>query len=188
MTRRAIASAILSSALVLGCDGEFEFDFEGALEDLEAAITIVQEEDPRDVDLPDELEESGETVIINNNVVIIDDIDEDIIVEEVPDLTIVGFENVTGFDIFVRYEADAEPQGIFVFDGETLLLEYPCLLTIEVLTEDDFDPNTGIQVASFDLLDGLFVNPDDFACGEALILTFDPNAFSAITDVIDLAP
>lgn len=148
------------------------------------AFDVVQVEDPRTVRLPPALITTGRTVVIDTNVTIITDATQ-IIIEDVPDSTVIGFENLTGYDIYVRYRADGELQGIFVFDGETLLLDYPCLSDIELVSEEDFDPDTGVLVDEFEL-DSLFLNPEDFTCGEALLLTFDPFTVTAEVDWIDL--
>ena len=112
----------------------------------------------------------------------------DIDVVELPDRTVLGFENDTGWDIYITYYADDEFQGVYVYDGEALLLEYPCLSVIELISEDDVDPYTGVLVDSFDLTGVDFFNPDDFFCGDAFILNFDPYSVSARAEVIDLLP
>jgi hypothetical protein len=43
-------------------------------------------------------------------------------------------------------------------------------------------------VDSFDLSGIVYFNPDDFLCGDALILTFDPFTISARAEVVDLLP
>ena len=91
-------------------------------------------------------------------------------------------------DIYIKYFADGELQGVYVYDGEALLLEYPCLTVIELLSEDDVDPNTGVLVDSFDLAGADFVNPDDFACGDAFILNFDPFSINVRSEVVALLP
>jgi hypothetical protein len=161
------------------------------LEELEIRIgnevNQFQERDPRDIDdLPVDLVESGDTIIINNNVTIVNNFEEDLIVEELPDITLLGFENDTGFDGYYEYFVDGDFQGILVFDGETLLLEYPCLADVELVGETYFEVDTGIEAESFDIVDGLFLNPEDFFCGEALIFTFDQDGIIAGVEAIDL--
>ena len=144
----------------------------------------MQAVDPRVAVLPTDLDESD--IIINNNVVVVNNVQQDLIVEELPDTTLLGFENITGFDAHITYLADGVLQGILVFDGETLLLDYPCLSDVELIAEEHFDVVTGVLVESFDLQGFIFFNPDDFLCGDALILTFDPVEIFVEATPIDL--
>lgn len=170
-------------ALVGGCpDIELDDVLEEIELDLVSQVSPIQTVDPRFATPPVGLAELQEQIIIQNNVQVITDVTQDLVVAVLPDITLVGFDNLTGDDLFVQYLADGDVQGILVFSGETLLLEYPCLIEIELLTEDHFDPFTGVLVESFDLEDGLFINPFDFDCGEAVIFTFDP--FGVISDVV----
>jgi hypothetical protein len=174
-----------------GCDGfQITFDNGGRTpaERLDQAVGPVQTTDPRTATLPDPLVQQGDTIIINQEVNIIVDPAVDLVVEELPDETVLGIDNQTGFDMYIRYLADADLQGVYVYDGETLLLDYPCLGRIELLSEDDIDPDTLLLVDSFDLTDSTFVNPDDFICGDALIITFDPLAITVDVNAIDLLP
>jgi len=68
---------------------------------------------------------------------------------------------------------------VYVYDGETLLLEYPCLNVLELIQEDHVDPYR-LLVESFDLTGTNFFNPDDFICGDAFILNFDPSSINAV--------
>ncbi len=173
-----------------GCNG-FQIILPGSsdgLTRLETTVTDVQVEDPRDVDLPPPLDQEGDTVIINQDVTVITNIEQDLVVEELPNHTVLGFDNQTGFDIYVRYLADDAVQGIYIFDGETLLLEYPCLFSVELLSEDDIDPVSGVLVNSIELINTVYANPDDFVCGDALIVTFDPFSVQGAVQLIDLLP
>lgn len=169
-----------------GCPGA---DLEDVLEDVEIKIfnevDELQVEDPRAVALPADAGPRGDTVIVNNNVVVVNNIQEDLIVEELPDITLLGFENLSGLDAFFTYAVDGEVQEVFVFDGETLLLDYFCLGEVELLAEDYYDFD-GFFVEGFDIFDGLFLNPEDFLCGEALIFTFDASGIFATVEPIDL--
>ena len=102
-----------------------------------------------------------------------DDIEQDIAGEDLDDIVLLGIENLTGFDLFIGFNIDDEFQGIFVFNGETVLLEYDCFETIELLFEDDFEPETGVFIEGFDLFDSIFEAGVDFDCGDVLIVTFD---------------
>jgi hypothetical protein len=151
------------------------------------SVGAVQDADPRVLPLPDELVDQGDSVMISSDVEVIINIEQDLIVEELPDATVVGFENLTGYDLFLRYYADDVLQGVLVQDGETLLLDYPCLGSLELLSEDDIDPLSSIVVQSYDLAD-LFLNPDDFLCGDALLFTFDPVSIDLNVEFIALLP
>ncbi len=185
MRFRTLAVTICCSLFCFtGCQID---DLDDVIEELLDAVGDIQIS-VSDNDLPPVLVDQGDTIIIDNSVTIIGDPATDIHFDLLPDLTLLGFENLTGFEIYVEYLVDGEFQSIFVYDGETLLLEYPCLLDVELLLEEDIDPFTGFIVDSFDLSGIIFFNPDDFVCGEALILTFDPLSVSASVEIIDLVP
>ncbi len=174
-----------------GCDiniGDLLDDLEELELTINQAVTVVQQEDPRTATLPGGAVARGDTIIINNNVTVINDVSDDLVLVEVPDITLVGFENLTGFDIYLTYFADGELQGILVLDGETLLLDYPCLDLIELLSEEDFDPVTGLFEGEYDLTGTDFVNPVDFDCGFAIIITIDEFSVGATSEMIDLVP
>ena len=193
-TLTLVIATCLSLSLVAGCSGPIVVGAGGTgdaagtgdgIGRLLAAVGVIQ---TRPQDLPPVLVERGDTIIIDNRVTIIEDPAYDIDVVELPDRTVLGFENDTGWDIYITYYADDEFQGVYVYDGEALLLEYPCLSVIELISEDDVDPYTGVLVDSFDLTGVDFFNPDDFFCGDAFILNFDPYSVSARAEVIDLLP
>jgi hypothetical protein len=181
-----VIAAGLSLGVVAACSGPITIDggdSEDVIGRLIAAVGPVQ---TRPQTLPPPLVERGDTIIIDNRVTIIEDPAHDIVVVELPDRTVLGFENDTGWDIYITYYADDQFQGVYVYDGEALLLEYPCLSVIELISEDDVDPDTGVLVDSFDLTGADFFNPDDFLCGDAFILNFDPFSVNAHAEVIDL--
>lgn len=182
-----ISIALMTGAV--GCSIELD-DFLDDLEVLEITIGdsvgTIQTDDPRSTPLPSGLIGQQETIIIHEDVIIITDISEDLVIETLPDMTLLGFQNFTGWDIFLEYAVDGEIQAVLVYDGETLLLEYPCLFLIELLEEQDFDPFTGEFVGSFDLSGSFFENPFDFECGDALILTIDEVSVVAQPERINL--
>ena len=175
----------LSLSLVAGCPSGLGSDIEDTAARLSSAVGVIQ---TRPQTLPPVLVQEGDTIIIDASVTIINDPARDIVVVELPNRTVLGFENDTGWDIYIRYYADDELQGVYVYDGEALLLDYPCLDVIELISEDDVDPYTGLLVDSFDLTGDDYFNPDDFLCGDAFILNFDPFSISARAEIIDLLP
>lgn len=175
--------AFLSFGLIAGCELLDDLEIDDIEDLLEEAVALIQ---TRQQELPPVLINEGDTIIIDNSVTIIDDPSEDLIVEELPDLTVLGFENITDWDIYITYLADGELQAVYVYQGEALLLSYPCLDAVELLSEDDVDPVTGDLVDSFDLTGIDFFNPDDYFCGDAQILTIDPFSVNATAEVIDL--
>lgn len=183
-----VGALALNLGAVSGCGtGEAIADILDELDlEIDNSVDVIQTEDPRFVTVPAGFEDTGDTIIIDNSVTIIEDVQTDIIVEELPDSLILGFENITGFDVFIQYFADNDLQGILVFDGETLLLDYPCLGSFELISEDDFDPFTGELVDSFDLSGGLFEEGFDYFCGDAVIVTFEFDQISTAVDVIDV--
>lgn len=179
-----VSSAALALAAA-GCSGVSDV-IDQIGDELEDVIDQLQEGDPLKIVLPADLRNQGDTVIINQDVTVIDNVRQDIIVKELPDEVLLGFENLTGFDAYITYRAEGDLQAIFVFDGETLLLDYPCLSDVELVGEDHLDPATGRLIESFDLGGELFLNPDDFLCGDALIFTFTPDTIDATAQSIDL--
>ncbi|MEK6642780.1 MAG: hypothetical protein AABZ08_02640 [Planctomycetota bacterium] len=173
----------LPAMLIAGCGITINGDDIAAL--LADAISLIQ---TRPQELPPVLVNQGDTIHIDASATIIINPAADIVVEELPNLILLGFENDTDWDIYIKYYADGDLQGIYVYHGEALLIEYPCLDAVELISEDDIDPATGELVDSFDLTGTDFFNPDDFFCGDALILNFDPFSVSAHADVIDLSP
>ncbi|MEP0848403.1 MAG: hypothetical protein HRF50_16465 [Phycisphaerae bacterium] len=182
--------AMCGLPLTTGClSGEEIEDILDELDDIEFKIeqevNSIQVEDPRTIPLPDDLDQ---TIIIDNSVTVIDDISEDVIIAELPDITILGFENLTGLDGYYQYAVDGDIQGIFVLDGETLLLEYPCIGAIELISEDYFDTFDGAFVQGFDIFDAFYTNPEDFFCGDAFIITFGEIGVAVDVSPIDLLP
>lgn len=168
----------LVSPLLLSCGSGSNFS---AL--LVDAVGFIQS---RQQVLPPVLVDRGDTIIINADVTIIVNPAVDILPVELPDLTVLAFENDTDWDIYIKYYADGQLQGIYVYRGEALLLGYPCLSVVELISEDDIDPFTGELVDSFNLLGFDYFNPEDFICGDALILNFDPFSINVYAEVIAL--
>lgn len=182
----AFSLAALVELIVSGCGvqvGDLLADIELQLN---SSVDQFQTRDPRFIALPPPIVDRGDTIIILEEVEIIVSIQEQLLIEELPDITLLGIENLTGFDIYLTYRADGVIQEVFVFDGETLLLEYLCLDTVALLSEEDYDP-FGNYVQSFELESDYF-NPEDFFCGEALIVTLGPFAVSTSIEIIALAP
>jgi len=192
---RNLFSLTLCSLTIMCMGGNCDIDLDDLLDSLEdLEITIVNTVNEVQVvdttapgtTLPGGFNDTGDTIIIAENATVITDPSTQLVIEELPDITLLGIENITGFDIFIQYLVDGELQGVLVFDGETLLIEYPCLVDIELVSEDDFDPFTGDLVDSFDLTGIFFENPLDFECGDALIITVDPIEIQASVELIDL--
>jgi hypothetical protein len=175
----------LEGLIRIGDSGADNGPADDSAERLSGAVGIVQTTDPRYADLPDELVAEGDTVIIDADVDVIVDIEDDLTVIDLPDSTVVGFDNTTGFDLFIRFLADGQLQGVYVYDGETLLLDYPCLGEIVLLSEDDIDPFTGVVVDSYGL-DEVYLNPDDFLCGDAIIFPFEAETLEIVVEYVDL--
>lgn len=147
------------------------------------AVSAVQVADPRQVALPPALTAQGGAVVIDASARFLSDVEQQLDVAQVPVDLVLGFENVSAFDGYYTYRIDGVSQSVFVFPGQTVLLEYPCPQEVQLLSEAYFDPTTGAQVSSFTPTDALFGNPDRFRCGDALILLLD----SECTTVHDLA-
>jgi len=182
----AFSSAALACLVATGCDvqlGDLLADIELQLN---SSVGRIQTRDPRTIVLPSPIVDRGDTIIIEQDAEIIISVQDQLVIAELPDINLLGFENLTGFDMYLTYQADGVIQEVFVFDGETLLLEYPCLDAVQLVAEEDYDV-FGDFVQSFDL-EADYFNPEDFFCGEALILTLDPFEVSASIEIIDLSP
>lgn len=161
-----------------------------ALDELEIEINqnVNQVQTVVPTDFPDVLiqDRGPDVIVIADDATIVTNIQQTIIIEELPDITLVGLENLTSLDAYYQYLVDGEFQGVFVFSGETLLIEYPCLLDIEIISEDYFDPFTGELIDSFELDGAVFFNPDDFECGDAFIVSFGEDDIVVDNVAIDL--
>jgi len=170
-----------------------ELDLDDVAINIDRSVNVIQTEDPRNAPLPQQIVDRGDTIIIADNATIITDVSTQLVVEELPDITLLGLENITDFDVYLGYFVDDTFQSVLIFSGETLLIEYPCLSVIELVFEDDIDPFDGFVVDSFDLTGSEFINPFDFECGDAVIITIDPFAVDVSTEPfgaerIDLFP
>lgn len=162
---------LVACTFVAGCPGDFD-DF---LEEIEI-----------DIDRSPDIIQGGflpppgftEEIIIEERVEVITDITQPIFVEDL-DFVVLGFENLTGFDIYLEYVI-TDPfegeifQSVLVFDGELLLLEYPCFDFMDLLIEDHFVPGTNVFVEGFDL-NIPYDEGFEYFCGDALIITFTPD-------------
>lgn len=191
-TARVGACAALLAGIA-GCpssdDIEDILDELGDIEiEIEQNVNEIQTVIPVNDDFPDVLiEDTGpDVIIIDDDATIITNVQETIIIEELPNLNIVGFENLTFFDAYYEYFVNGVYQAVFVFSGETLLIEYPCLEDIEIVSEQYFEVDTGLLVDSFELDGAVFFRPDDFDCGDAFIVSFSEEDIVVDTLAIDL--
>ena len=188
-----LAGLVLLGGTMGGCP---DVELDDFLEDLEIninqVVSQVQTVDPRGDDLILVGDAADTVVVIEDDADFIFDVSDQLVFDELLDINLIGFENLTGVDIFLVYLVDGVEQGIFVLDGETVLLEYPCIESLQLISEEDFDPFTGELIDFFDLSGLNFFNGDffqapvDFFCGDAFILTIDPVAITAEAELIDL--
>lgn len=146
-------------------------------------VNQLQDRDPRDpnFELPD-----GAEIDIDDGVDFITDPGDQLDPETLDDTLLIGFENLTENDIYVEYSVDDMPQAVYIFGGETVLLEYPCSNSFEVSYEYDYDPTTFESVGELDWSGTTFTNPEDFQCGNGAILSFDGVTVSTELEIIDL--
>lgn len=98
-------------------------------------------------------------------------------VDVVPDLTLLTFENFTGNDLVISYFVEGSPETVLVPFDQVVSIEYdPCLADVQLDFEDDFDPDSGTYLGSFDLSGVVLIEGDDFLCGDEIFFTFDPEA------------
>lgn len=196
-TGKCAAGALACVAITLltaGCPRNIDNAIDTIADRFDREFDVIQGSDPRSIVLPPAAIAAGNTVVIDADVQIITDVRADLVIEDLPDITIVGLENLTGLDLLVTYIVDdpfapsREEQTVFVFDGESLLLEYFCLDSIELVAEEYYDPFTGEFVVAFDTFppEGDFLNGQDFFCGEALIFSFEVDGVFTFAEPIDL--
>lgn len=184
------SAAVCAATLLAGCGGTTVTpggSSEQLLARLSAAIGVVQIEDPRFIALPDAAIQRGDIVSIDPDAIQITTV-EQLVVNPLPDMTVLALKSISGFDIFIRYIADGEPQAVFVYDNETLVLQYPCIRTLEFVTQDEFEPVTGLFVDTFPVSTELLNNPVNFTCGDAIVLAMDAEGVVPSTQVIPLTP
>ncbi len=168
-----------------GCPGTVAVVRQG-IRQLENTIVAVQTVNPLDIVLPDTLVTLDDSVVLAPNVVVVADIQTQLVGVDLSGDTVLGFVNDSGSDLFIEFLADGVVQDVFVLDGDTLLLDFPCLTQIDLLSDIELDPVTGDVLATLDLTGDTLFNPGDFLCGDAVLLTFSPDAVSIGLDVIDL--
>jgi hypothetical protein len=99
----------LSLSLVAGCPSGIGLDLENVAARLSSAVGVIQ---TRPQTLPPVLVQEGDTILIDASVTIINDPARDIAVVELPNRTVLGFENDTGWDIYITYYIDDELQSV----------------------------------------------------------------------------
>jgi hypothetical protein len=185
-TLGVLCLAILALPGAVGCQTDLT-EFLQALQSIEininGAVNQLQTRDPRD---PDFMVPGGKNLMITEGVDLITDPSDQLDPEGFDDVLLIGFENTSGNDMYIEYTVDDEFQSIFVFDGETVLLEYPCASSLEVTLEEDYDPLTFTLVNMLDWTGTMFASPDDFDCASALIITMDGASVNAEPELIDL--
>ncbi len=99
-------------------------------------------------------------------------------------VVLLVLENLTGHDLSIGFEIDGDPDGALVFNGESLVIEFDCFKTVALVFEDRFDPQTGLFIEGFDLLDAQASRPTDFSCGEAVIFTLEESEILISTEPV----
>lgn len=140
-------------------------------------------------------QELGTNVNINIDVNIlgsarfIDNFGQDVTYQEGIASVFVAFTNVTGNDIWVEYFIDNTEQSVYVYSGDSLVVEYDCNLfsplLIATVAEVDFDPVTGSFLAAFPFTQ-LNIARGTFDCGDLVEFTFTPNEANANVTPVQL--
>ena len=180
----AATPAVILFLLSAGCVISVPSDLANLAASIDDLVGEIQDVDPRDIDLFGEDDDLLD-VELDDDAEFIDDIEDDLDLDDLDDIVLLGIENLTGFDLFIGFNIDGEFQGVFVFNGETLLLEYDCFDELELIFEDDFEPETGVFIEEFDLFDSLFEIEVDYDCGDALIVTFDLDEIVVVTEPLN---
>jgi hypothetical protein len=190
---RTLAIGSFAALSLGGCPSADDIeDIIDELDDIEIeidnSVDVIQDDDPRFVSLPPTLASRTDVIIIDNSVTIIDNVQDDIIIEELPNSLLIGFENLRGLDGYFRYFANDDIQGIFVFAGETLILEYDCLFDFELVSEEYFNPFDGVLEEAFEYDPGefFFEEPFDYLCGDFFLFTFTADSVEFGTESVSL--
>jgi hypothetical protein len=107
-----------------------------------------------------------------------------IVIEELPDITLLTFDNLTGLGLVISSFVEDVFQEVSVLADETVYIEYPCLAVVQLDFEHDYDPLTGFYLGSFDLGDIFVEEGFDYFCGDEIVFTFDFD--SVFVDVFPL--
>lgn len=150
---------------------------------INTSVNQLQTVDPRG---PNVMLPGGRELMITDGVDLITDPGDQIDPNEFDDSLLVGFENTSENDMYIEYAVDDEFQSVYVYPGETILLEYPCAMSIEVTLEEDWDSLDFTLVNTLDWSGTTFTNPDDFDCASALIISMDGMSVDAEPELIDL--
>ena len=141
---------------------------------ISAAAGAIQDQDPTGdpaaLTLPKDLTVRGDRMMLAPGASVITDAGSQL--APLADTALVALQNATGFDMYVRFAVDGAEQGLLIYSGQSLLIQYPCPETIVLLSEDLFELGTGQFVSSYDLLQTTFVGQADFQCGDLLVIPF----------------
>jgi hypothetical protein len=137
----------------------------------------IQTSDPRSIELSDDADSRGDSVNISSNAEFITSVANQITAAELPTISLVGFDNQTGFNMLLTFTIDSVTQEAFVLDGDTLLLKYPCIGRVQLTDEVDFDPVTGdfVQEFALDSFGSLLIRGIDFNCGDYVVFSITPD-------------
>lgn len=190
---RLIFSALFGGAVLFstGCTGLLGLsgdDLEDVLDEIEDALDdtyiAIQQQSQTSIIVPDT--GGNLDVVLSQNVLVVDDPSADLAFVSLPNIVLLGFENLSGLDLFVVYRVDGVEQSIFVYDGETVLLSYPCFADFELIADYAYEPFSGAYFGLVEYQDFYFVNPTDFICGDYLLITYEPDRVIAEPLTIDL--
>ena len=110
MKRTRVFSLVSIAMLVTTMGGCPDVELDDFLEDLEIninqVVSQVQTVDPTTDDLILVGDAADTVVIIEDDADVIVDISNDLIVDELFDINLIGFENLTGFDIYLIFQND----------------------------------------------------------------------------------
>jgi hypothetical protein len=175
LKQRIVFTGLLIPFLMAGCPGNLSETIEDILDDLEIDIeAIVGDIQGDGIILPGDLIDNGGDIILIDDADVIVDISDELVYDELDDITLLIFDNYTPYDVYLEYEVvddftgDVYFQSEFILSGDALIIEYFCLDSVELLYEEDYDALGFVQ--SFDLTGLVVFNPEDFFCGEAVVV------------------
>ncbi len=100
------------------------------------------------------------------------------VAEPDPDAQIfVMLDNRSGADVVVDFVVEGIDQHVPVHVDHLHPVTYGCVSSIQFAGLTTIDPDTGQQLAQFELQAEL-VSPDDFACGDVIVVAIQPDAVS----------
>lgn len=166
---------VATGFFVCGCNSS---DAEGLLKAFQSALnppgsSDIQSRDPRTLDnLPE-----GVVPFFDGRW--IGDLESDLLFREFNNSVFLAIENKTSYDVYVTCQVDGREQRLYVLRNRIAYVEYGCPASIQMVEEKDFDPGNRTAAGTYDLTELIFSKPNDFKCGEVILVTIADDGVTA---------